>query len=100
MPGRMEFDFTLPKSTATPTHRDPTASPRILIMADFSGRGSREAPVARPDFASRPLLALNVDHFDTIMARLELILQLPLATTGANFTIRFAQLDDFHPDAL
>ena len=100
MLGRMEFQFAVPKSGSTPVRRDPDVPLRILIMADFSGRGSREAPAAKPDLVSRPLLALDVDHFDAVMARLAPTLQLPLATTGANFTIRFAQLDDFHPDAL
>ena len=83
MPGRMEFQFAVPKSGSPPVRRDPDAPLRILIMADFSGRGSREAPATRPDLASRPLLALDVDHFDAVMARLAPTLQRPLATTGA-----------------
>ncbi|MFO1422647.1 MAG: type VI secretion system contractile sheath large subunit [Candidatus Competibacteraceae bacterium] len=99
MPGRMEFELNLPQSTPRPTHRNPDAPPRILIMADFSGRAHREPLAAEPDLASRPLLAVDADRFNTVMARLEPTLRLPLAA-NANFTVRFAQLDDFHPDAL
>ena len=99
MPGRMEFQLNLPKSAPTPSRRDSDAPPRFLIMADFSGRGSRETPAARPDLASRPLLAVDTDRFNAVMARLEPALRLPLAA-GADLTVRFAQLDDFHPDAL
>ena len=99
MPGRMEFQLNSPQSAPTPTRRDSDAPPRLLIMGDFSGRGQREAPAARPDLASRPLLAVDADRFNAVMARLEPALRLPLAA-GADLTIRFAQLDDFHPDAL
>ena len=99
MPGRMEFQLNLPKSTPTSVRRDPDTPPRFLILGDFSGRSSREAPAASPDLASRPLLAVDADRFNTVMARLEPTLRLPLAA-GANLTVRFTQLDDFHPDAL
>lgn len=98
MPGRMEFQLNLPKSAPTPTRRDSDAPPRLLIMADFSGRGQREPPAADPDLASRPLLAVDADHFSAVMARLEPTLRLPL-TAGADLAVRFTQLDDFHPDA-
>ncbi len=100
MPGRIEFQFAVPKSGSTQARRNPEAPPRILIMADFSGRGQRESPAARPDLASRTPLMVDVDRLRAVMARLEPTLRLPLATTGTDFTIRFAQLDDFHPDAL
>jgi type VI secretion system protein ImpC len=95
----MEFQLNLPQSAPTPIRRDSDAPPRILIMADFSGRGSREAPATKPDLASRPLLAVDADRCNAVMARLEPTLRLPLAA-GADLTIRFAQLDDFHPDTL
>ena len=99
MPGRMEFQLNLPKSAPTPIRRDSDAPPRILIMADFSGRAHREPPAVGPDLASRPLLMVDADRFNTVMARLEPTLRLPLAA-DADLTVRFAQLDDFHPDTL
>lgn len=100
MPGRMEFQFSLSQPVSTPPRRDPDAPPRILIMANFSGHRFREPSTGQPDLASRSPLAVDVDRLNAVMARLEPTLRLPLATTGADFTIRFAQLDDFHPDAL
>lgn len=102
MPGRMEFQFTLPMSVPSATRRDPATPPRILLMADFSGRGQREAPNVMVDLASRPLLTVDVDNLNAVMARLAPKLRLPLGaeTGGAALTIGFARLDDFHPDAL
>ena len=70
------------------------------IMADFSGRADREAPTDLFDLASRPLLPVDVDHFDPVMARFSPKLSLPLGVNDATLTIPFGQLDDFHPDAL
>lgn len=101
MPGRMEFQFTLPKTVSTPVRHDPDAPSRILIMADFSGRGQRETATALLDLADRPLLGVDIDNLNAVMARLAPKLRLPLnIETGAAVTISFAQLDDFHPDAL
>ena len=100
MPGRMELQFTLPKSTPLSPRREADAPLRILIMADFSGRAHREASAEPPDLASRPLLPVDVDHFDTVMARFSPKLSLPLGVNDATLTISFVQLDDFHPDVL
>ena len=99
MPARMEFQLNLPKSLADPVRRDPDAPLRLLIMADFSGRGQREAPNVMADLASRPLLTVDVDNLNAVMARLAPKLRLPLGTEtgGAALTISFARLDDFHP---
>lgn len=102
MPGRMEFQFTLPKSVSTPVRRDPSAPLRILIMADLSGRSQREPSTALVDLASRPLLTVNADNLNAVMARLAPKLRLPPSTetSGTSIAINFARIDDFHPDAL
>ncbi|HRD48341.1 MAG: type VI secretion system contractile sheath large subunit [Candidatus Competibacter sp.] len=100
MPGRMEFQLTLPQSAPLLTRREAGAPLRILIMADFSGRNHREASADLPDLDNRPLLPVDVDHFDTVMARFSPKVSLPLGVNGAALTISFGQLDDFHPDAL
>ncbi len=98
MPGRMELQFTLPKSAAMPRRRDDAECPRILVMADFSGRAGRTSAAA-PDFTQRAPRAVTVDTLDAIMAQLQPQLRLTLAA-GLECAIRFQQLDDFHPDAL
>ena len=102
MPGRMEFQFSLPKSVSAPRRPDPSAPPRLLIMADFSGRGQRETSSALADLADRPLLRVDADSLNAVMARLAPKLRLPsgVETGAATTAISFAQLDDFHPDAL
>ncbi|MCB1777619.1 MAG: type VI secretion system contractile sheath large subunit, partial [Candidatus Competibacteraceae bacterium] len=102
MPGRMEFQFNVPKSNANlSTRRDPTAPFDILIMADLSARAHRETPGLLVDLANRPLLAVDVDSLDAVMARLAPKLRLaPMTDNDVALTISFNQLDDFHPDAL
>ncbi|MEH6875932.1 MAG: type VI secretion system contractile sheath large subunit, partial [Candidatus Competibacter sp.] len=102
MPGRMEFQFELPRSASRSHRRDPDTPLRVLVMADFSGRARRENPSALLELSSRPLLAANADNLDAVMARLAPKLRLTLngGAGGAALTIGFAQLDDFHPDAL
>ena len=61
---------------------------RILLMGDFSGRASRG--LADPELKGRRPILVDRDNFDQVMARLEV--EMP--------SIRFADLDDFHPDRL
>jgi len=84
MPGRMEFEFSSRAPGARPVSTDPL---RILVMGDFSGRGPR-------DLAERRPLAVDVDNFDEVFAKLAPRAVLP---TGE---VEFGELDDFHPDAL
>ncbi len=102
MPDRMELQLNLPSSAGRPTRRDPAAPLRILVMADFSGRGHREeAPADLIDISDRRLWTVDVDNLDAIMARIAPKLRLPLDPAGDGvINIGFAQLDDFHPDAL
>lgn len=100
MPSRMEFQLNLPKSVASPMRREADAPLRMLIMADFSGRAHQEAPAVLPGLADRPMPVVDVDRFTAVMTRLAPTVQLPVGATGETITIRFRQLDDFHPDAL
>jgi len=100
MPARMEFQLNLPKSAANPARRDADAPLRLLIMADFSGRAYRDTAPVATGLADRPVLAVDVDNLNAVMARLAPTVQLPVGATGATIPIRFKQLEDFHPDAL
>ena len=100
MPGRMEFQLNLPKSTIDPVRRDPAAPLRLLIMADFSGRANRETPGPLADLANRPLLTVDIDNLDAVMARMAPKLRLTGTEPGSVVTLSFSQLDDFHPDTL
>jgi type VI secretion system protein ImpC len=87
MPGRLEFDLGFGRAGRP---RDESKPMRLLVFGDFSGAAAAE----RPPLASRPTVRVDVDTIDDVMKRLSPRLSTP---TGE---IRFAQLDDFHPDQL
>ena len=89
MPGRMQFDFQLPRSDAAPPRR-PDRPLRLLLLGDFSGRPAAE----RPALATRPTVRVDADTLDDAMRRLQPRLSLPLGTVAPQ------QLDDLHPDRL
>ncbi|MCC6419534.1 MAG: type VI secretion system contractile sheath large subunit [Gemmataceae bacterium] len=69
---------------------------RIALLGDFSGRGGppRSLADARP-------VRIDRDNFDDVMARFDPQVRLPLTGPGAApVTVRFGELDDFHPDRL
>jgi type VI secretion system protein ImpC len=73
---------------------DPETPFRLLILGDFSGRASRG--VCEPgSLASRRPVLVDRDNLDQVLAALGLELRLP-----PNLSLRFADLDDFHPDRL
>jgi len=101
MPGRIGFEVNLGAA------RDPRgdvprsrSSMRVLVLGDLSGRRSRGVETTS-DLASRPVLRLDLDNFDTVMRRLS-----PALVLGAGqdaepgLTVGFETLDDFHPDRL
>ena len=70
---------------------------RLLLVGDFSGRdgaaaGQPRAPLRRP-------LAIDSGDVDLALERLEVSLPVQVPGAGAE-TVRFASLEDFHPDAL
>lgn len=61
---------------------------RILLMGDFSGRASRG--ICDPSLKGRRPILVDRDNFEQVMEKLRV--ELPC--------VRFAELDDFHPDRL
>lgn len=89
MPTRMSFDLGFGGQGTSPrADEDPM---RLLLIGDFSGHPAAK----RPPLATRPILRVDIDGFDTLMSRLA-----PRLRTAAGHDIAFATLDDFHPDAL
>jgi type VI secretion system protein ImpC len=73
---------------------------RILVLADFSGRGNRGLESVA-DLADRPIMALDLDTFGTAFRRLAPSLALGAGIGGAaGVAVEFDSLDDFHPDRL
>jgi hypothetical protein len=70
---------------------------RIAILGDFSGRANRGV-AAEPRLRGRKPIAVDLDNFDELCARLGAQIELP--GPDEPVWIRFESLDDFHPDAL
>ena len=96
MPGRLEFEFGFrnPAAPRKPRHGD---TMRIVVMGDFSGRVDHNT--ASVDIDKQPLVPVDIDTFDDVLRRISPCLTLP-DNDNEGMTIRFSQLDDFHPDAL
>ena len=69
---------------------------RMLIMGDFSGRGSRDVEPDAARLAAQPI-AIDRDNYDEVFARLGVEIALPLGD-GWRETVRFGELDNLHPD--
>ncbi|MBL8178924.1 MAG: type VI secretion system contractile sheath large subunit [Bryobacterales bacterium] len=68
---------------------------RILVLGDFSGRGSRGILTKGP----RKPIAVDRDNFEDLLKSLNVQLRLPLEG-GTSLDLEFRELDDFHPDRL
>lgn len=74
---------------------------RIIILGDFSGRANRGHQETGGALASRSPILIDRDNFDQVMGKLSPQLALPLGGEGElPVTLKFADLDDFHPDRL
>ena len=74
---------------------------RIVVLADLRGRVGRDAEDPGPPIGQRPLVAVDVDNFGDVLARIEPRLELRLGGPDSpGLPIAFRSLDDFHPDAL
>ncbi len=70
---------------------------RILILGDFGGRANRG--VFEPGVKGRRPIPIDRDNFDETLKKMRPELKLPLAGSSA-LSLRFGELDDFHPDRL
>lgn len=102
MPGCAKFAYTMPRSASSyarveldagaetelwPVRVPDSDTPfRIALLGDFTGRGRS----CDPSLSGRRFLALDRDNFELVMERL----------APALGTVRFTELDDFHPDRL
>jgi predicted component of type VI protein secretion system len=94
----MEFDLSFGVRGGVARGRRPSdgAPFRLLLVGDFSGRGSR-AGEERPPLR-RPLV-IDAGDLDAGLARLEAALSVEVPGAAPEVA-RFASTDDFHPDGL
>ena len=95
--GKIEFDVSL----GTPAPRapvEPETPFHLAVLGDFSGRSSRGV---REAIAQRPIWPIDCDNFEQVMARLGVVLRLPVPpAVGATLDLRCESLEDFHPDRI
>jgi type VI secretion system protein ImpC len=78
-----------------PVPRDPETPFRILLLGNFRGHGRATQPVG----GRRPVV-VDRDNVDQVLARLAPELHLAWADGRPPLTVRFTDLDSFHPDQL
>ena len=72
---------------------------RMIVLGDFSGRANRG--VVDSKIAVRKPLAVDRDNIDDVLAKLNVELSLPiLGKDAAHVQVKFAGVEDFHPDRL
>src|SRR6266700_2808080 len=95
-PEKIQFNVSFGPAGESP--RDPDAPFALAVVGDFSGRANRS--VSEP-IAQRRVWRVDCDNFETVLGKLGAALRLPLAhEAGAMIDLRFASVDDFHPDKL
>ena len=98
-----EYDFAivgdLKKREAKPHPETPF---RILLMGDFSGKTSRGQGRSAGETSGRLRpVAVDRDNIDAVLKRMNVEIALPLGgNNNAPISIRFAAMDDFHPDSI
>ncbi len=102
MAGRLQFDFSFSNSQQIPSTRQRSDRAMcILLMGDFSGRGSRGILETVDKLAKRTITSVDIDNFNDRMVRFAPQLHLPIGDKpDSGMAIQFTQLDDFHPDEL
>ena len=98
--GEIHLDVTASGEQAQVTPKSETPF-RIAILGDFSGRANRGLSEIGDALASRRPQMIDRDNFDSVLARtapgLELV---PGGVDAFRISLKFGDLDDFHPDRL
>lgn len=84
-------------------HAEPSSETpfRIVILGDFTGRANRKAMEMGDAIANRRPLVIDRDNFDAVFEKLAPRLDLVLGGgDGYLDTLKFTELDDFHPDRI
>ena len=102
MADRLRFDVSFGRPPRRPgfTQGDDEVM-RILLLADFSGRGLPGAAPAGEPLSERSLRRVDVDNFEDVLRQWAPCVNVPAADgTDARIPLEFRDLDAFHPDSL
>jgi type VI secretion system protein ImpC len=98
--GNVDFELSTLTSFAPRKAKDNTPF-SVAVLADFSGRGNRGLCETGPSIAARRRISVDVDNLDNLPMKLEAEIHIPLGgKDGPRITLRFNELDDFHPDKI
>jgi len=86
-------DFRTSEQRSEKINRDNGTPMHIAVLADFSGRKSREQEQL-DSLSGRKVIEINRDNFDEIFSKLDVQLQLPVTEDA----LVFEELDNLHPD--
>lgn len=86
----IDVDAGLQPSREVP---EPETPFRILILGDFSGRANRG--ICEPTLVGRRPIPVDRDNFEEVLERL-----LPELRLTPQVSLRFRELEDFHPDRI
>ncbi len=97
-----ELDFKTVASMDETRSKPENETPfRICIMGDFSGRANRGIADASSSAANLRPIKVDRDNIEDIMERLGVEVHLSVSgAAGPPIAVRFAELDDFHPEQL
>jgi type VI secretion system protein ImpC len=74
---------------------------QIAILGDFSGRGNRHIVEIGEALGSRHPTLIDRDNYDSVFAKMSPQLSVLLeGLAGPPLTLKFTDLEDFHPDSL
>ena len=98
--GNVDFELGTLTSFAPRKAKDNTPF-SVAVLADFSGRGNRGLCETGPSIAARRRISVDIDNLDGLPMKLDAGIHIPLGgKDGPRITLRFNELDDFHPDKI
>ncbi len=98
--GELDFNLvaSLEETSSVPEAEEPF---RMMVIGDFSGRANRSLDKSAKLLTGLKPIRVDRDTLDRVLDRLEVAIELPLLGENAPpVSIKFSELDDFHPDAL
>jgi hypothetical protein len=96
----MQYEVSFGRLDRKPRAVTPGTKFRLALLGDFSGRANAGTLETGAALAKRKPIKVDVDSLDTVIERMGITLNLPLAEDGGTIEVKLGNIDDFHPDQL